>query len=176
MFGPNTTDYGPLYYGLVRALRPKVIVETGVLHGYTTAWIAAGAQETGAEFYAIDNFSESNRQTTVDSLSRCGVSESISLLCGDSIEILTHLSDEGKLQDLGMAVFDDEHTYERVNKEMSIIWPHLTDGGVAGGHDCQNEDWPGVNRAYVEWAERPDATFLWFPKFCGVVFFQKILE
>jgi len=43
----KTSDYGHLFYGLMRVLRPETCVEIGVLHGYSLIVAAAGLRDNG---------------------------------------------------------------------------------------------------------------------------------
>lgn len=82
-----------LLYGLVRTLRPKVIVEVGTYRGYAAAWMAKACQENNfGQVYAIDDFSlkqfTPHRDAAVahlfDNLTRLGVRDFVTLIEGDS--------------------------------------------------------------------------------------------
>lgn len=83
-------------YGLVRALKPSVVVDCGTYRGYSAAWMAQAVKENAAGMvYAIDDFSlkqfTPDRNVAVahfwDNLDRCGVREYVTLIEGKSEEV-----------------------------------------------------------------------------------------
>lgn len=80
-------------YGLVRTLRPAVLVEVGTYRGYTACYLARAVQENNeGRLYCIDNFSLDDHAPTYgdpeqhweDNLRAAGVRDWVTLLHGDS--------------------------------------------------------------------------------------------
>lgn len=91
-------NYGhpKILYGLIRSMKPSVIVEVGAYRGYGTAWMAQAAKENGiGHVYAIYNFSlkqfTPDRDAAVahfwDNLARLGLTDYVTLIEGDSDKV-----------------------------------------------------------------------------------------
>lgn len=85
-----------LLYGLIRTLRPSVVVEVGTYRGYGAAWMAKALQENNhGHLYAIDDFSlkqfTPSRDHAVahlfDNLTQCGVNDFVTLIEGNSRKV-----------------------------------------------------------------------------------------
>ncbi len=82
-----------ILYSLIRAAKPKVVVEVGTMYGYAAAWMAQALKQNGdGMLYSIDDFSEdtphpSNPDAWDDNLRRCGVREFATLIVGDSRKV-----------------------------------------------------------------------------------------
>ena len=72
--------------------------------------------------------------------------EHITTVLSDTVSFLTHFWNAP----LRIAFIDSSHHYEPTLAELSLILPHLTDGGWLILHDYFSEDTPGVNRAVDE--------------------------
>lgn len=88
-------NYGhpKVLYGLIRSMKPQVIVEIGTYRGYSSAWMAKALQENNTgHIYTVDDFSlkqyTQNREDAIahlyDNLERLGVRDFVTLLEGDS--------------------------------------------------------------------------------------------
>lgn len=79
-------------YGLVRWLRPSVVVEVGTHLGMSAVWMARGLQENGAgRLFCIDSFcwrEEPNQERDWNrNIDACGVRDVVTLLKGRSQEV-----------------------------------------------------------------------------------------
>jgi predicted O-methyltransferase YrrM len=159
----NTETFGPLLYGYVLALRPKVIVETGAFRGYITCWLGAAAARVGARVYCLDNFTHeagTSPDVIMSALTAVGVQDSVHIVEGDSVASLKILCRAGALDGLGLIHLDSDHTYEHVAAEIQVIEQKLETGGIISSHDAQLDEFPGVNKAFRE-LQNPDSVFTW---------------
>lgn len=85
-----------ILYGLVRSMKPKVIVEVGTYRGFSASWMAQALKENcGGRLYCIDNFSLTDhearhgdaRKHLDDNLRAVGVRDYITILDGDSDKV-----------------------------------------------------------------------------------------
>lgn len=131
--------HGPELYTVVRAIRPQVVVETGVASGVSSAHIlrALAANGTGT-LYSIDlpNVQEGSvlpdgRQAgwiVPDSLRGRWV-----LQLGDSQELLPKLL--ASLDAVHLFLHDSDHSYECMAFEYEQAFPKLVPGGVLMSDD-----------------------------------------
>jgi hypothetical protein len=130
---------GPELYAVVRAIRPLVVVETGVASGVSSAHIlrALAANGTGT-LYSIDlpNVQEGSvlpdgrpaGWIVPDSLRGQWV-----LQLGDSRELLPKLL--ASLDDVHLFLHDSDHSYECMAFEYERAFPKLVAGGVLMSDD-----------------------------------------
>mgnify|MGYP006430643101 CR=1 FL=1 len=139
-----------LIYCIIRATSPKTVIETGVLHGMTSAFMleALSRNESG-NLYSIDLPSYPNQgpanKDGFDAVLPPGkepgwmVPERLKsrweLIIGKSLEKLPDLISKVKTVDLFL--HDSEHTYDTMWKEMGYAWEALSDKGVL---ICDNVD------------------------------------
>lgn len=107
-------------YGLIRSMKPDVIVEVGTYRGFGAAWMAKAVQENNkGRVYCIDNFSLTDHESRVGSdarthlnrnLEALGVKEWTTLIDGDSDKI------EWPRQ-IDFAYIDGWHGYTAVHRD-----------------------------------------------------------
>jgi len=128
-------------YDICLRIRPERVVETGVHHGVSTAFILKALKETGrGRLYSIDlpnvEYQTDNQSKQNDVLlgPETGflVPQDLrvnwDLLTGDSRKLLPTL-----LRSIGpIDIFhhDSMHTYDHMKFEFETAWPHLRDGGL----------------------------------------------
>lgn len=177
-----TEQHGWFLYGLVRFLRPVVIVETGTCQGYCTAFLAQGLLDCGGEgsLYTIDYYNEQPPHATANDYdsTRKRLQDIVPLknlhcMRGEALQTLNQLVELDKLKHLGLAIFDDLHTPEQVSAEIDLVVPHLVEFGCYGGHDCFNVDFPLLHRTYKRKAKEYGFDSLWTVHSCGYVICQK---
>ena len=156
-----------LQYAVIRALQPKIVIETGVANGISSAYILLALQANGGgTLYSIG----------LDDPEYFPVGKSIGwivpqefrskwkLLIGDSRAILPGLLDE--LGSTDIFIHDSLHTYEHMFWEFRQAYPHLRSGGLLLSDDAK---W---NPAFADFAHEiaaPRAKIL-----RGVGFLQKM--
>lgn len=107
---PNagTARHGALLYGLVKWLRPSVVVEVGSLGGYTAAWMARALYENqSGHIWLIDDFSlvPDSRDDLEGNLEQLGLKGTYTILEGRSTEVVWPTP-------VDMAFIDGDHSYE----------------------------------------------------------------
>jgi hypothetical protein len=138
-------------YLVCRYIRPEKIVETGVHHGFSSAFMLKALEETGGRLYSIDlpnvEYETDDGRIHRDVLSpesETGfvVPERLranwELILGDSREKLPQL-----LQTIGeIDIFhhDSAHTYDLMTFEFETVWPHLKHDGLLLSHDADRSD------------------------------------
>ena len=144
---------GPLLYVLVRALRPKWIVETGISSGYSARLLLEALERNGdghLDSIGIDVFAMGRKpgdaQPGLEGL-HVGwlVPERLksrwSLLLGSSQDRLPPLLD-GKGRTLDLFLHDSLHQYPTMSWEYATAWPALRAGGLLASHDVHaNAAW-----------------------------------
>ena len=134
-YGLQMTYELPVLYFLVRLVKPKVVVETGVASGASSAHILRALEDNGqGKLYSIDVPPEdlptgkTSGWIVPDSLRKRWL-----LHIGDSKELLHPL-----LKGLGQIdcfLHDSLHTYEHMLWEFKTVGPHLRPGGLFLAHD-----------------------------------------
>ena len=148
---------GPLLYVLVRALRPRRIIETGISSGYSARLMLEALERNQAgqlTSIGIDVFGRTpqpGEAPTALAARHVGwlVPERLkgrwSLKIGPSEEQLPPLLQTGR--DLDLFLHDSLHQYATMHWEYASAWPCLTDGGVLASHDIHaNRAWPDFLR------------------------------
>jgi predicted O-methyltransferase YrrM len=89
-FGINVSGVeGKFLQFLVGLIQPKVVVEVGVLYGYSTLWMAK-ALPKNSRLYAIEK-DERNFAKAQGLIKSSPAGEQIELICGDAREVLKNL-------------------------------------------------------------------------------------
>jgi cephalosporin hydroxylase len=167
---------------MVRTLKPTLIVETGTCWGYVTAFLAKGMLDcgSGGKVVSIDYYQEDypharsdSRKTVEENLARCGADKCVELVHGEALGTLKAMSRSGLLKNLGIAIFDDTHSFKQVAAEIAVCYPHLVPLGIVGGHDTYNADMPGPGQAFRDAADRLGAWQLWSHQSSGYTLLQK---
>jgi len=134
-YGLEMTRELPSLYSLVRLIRPRVVVETGVASGASSAHILRALEDNGeGKLYSIDVPPE---DLPAGKTSGWIVPDSLrnrwSLQIGDSKELLHPLLKE--LGQIDCFLHDSLHTYEHMLWEFRTVGPHLHPGGLFLAHD-----------------------------------------
>lgn len=143
-YGGQMTREAPVVYALVRLLRPRVLVETGVADGFTTSHILQALEDNGVgKLYSVD---------LPHYLLPTGrgpgwmVEERLrsrwELRVGDAALLLPPLL--GELGPIDMFLHDSLHTYDHMMMEFRAAWRRLAHGGLFLSHDV------GQNRAFMD--------------------------
>ena len=150
-----------MLYALVREINPSYAIETGVLHGLTSAFMLRALDCNGnGRLVSVDlpsyfHAGPVNRDGFTDTLppeKEPGwvVAEAYrhrwDLRLGNSLEILPKVF--ARYGKAGLFVHDSEHTYETMWGEMTLAWEHLEQGGVMV---CDNVD---SNTSFFDFCRR----------------------
>lgn len=139
-YGGQMTREAPAIYSLVRLLKPRVIVETGVADGVTSSYILRALEDNGeGRLYSIDlpsGLLPEGRSPgwIVDEALR----KRWDLRVGDAAELLPPLLAE--LGEIDMFLHDSLHTYAHMTLEYRVAWPRLKPGGLFLSHDV-GQNW-----------------------------------
>lgn len=138
-------------YALFRELRPRMAVETGVLHGLTSLFMLEALKRNEAgilhsvdlpSYYEIGPANQDGIQDLLPPgrepgwIIGSGYSRNWRLHLGASREVLPALSAESA--ELDYFLHDSEHTLETMSLELEWAWEHLRQGGVLM---CDNVDY-----------------------------------
>ena len=150
-------EEGVRLYALVRKLRPRVAVETGVCNGFSTAFVLLALERNGTgELHSIDlpevvgadyepgRFWEGKQGAAIPPGKEPGwmipaeLRERWRLTVGRSQEELPPLLE--RLGTIDLFVHDSEHSYECMDFEFRAAWPALRDGGALVADDWNWND------------------------------------
>jgi hypothetical protein len=171
---PGWFDFANIYDDMVaRARDGAVFVEIGAYLGRSTAYLGAAIKRSGKKIrvYVIDLwdgwFYDDDRQQTpmreggdvfwhfVNNMRRGGVDDVLCPLKMPSAQAVT-LFDDGSLD---FVFIDGDHGYEAVRRDLTTWFPKVRRGGILGGHDYVNNDFPGVRRAVDEFFAAQELPF-----------------
>lgn len=133
-------------YVTTRAVRPRIVVETGVAHGSSSAFVLAGleANETGS-LISI----ELSNDPSVGGMIPKELRGRWSLQRGNSLKVLPDvLAEHGPID---MFIHDSLHRCRHVTSELELVWPHLAPGGVMCVHNIL------ANNAFPRFLKRHEA-------------------
>ncbi len=133
-------------YAIVRALKPKTFVETGVQTGVSTYFILSALERNN---YGLLN-SIDIRETLEDGkkvgwLVPDELKPRWEFSHGDSLKIVPKILSELEMVDIFM--HDSLHTYEHMSSEFRTAWEYLNEGGVLITDDIDQ------NRAFEDFIE-----------------------
>jgi predicted O-methyltransferase YrrM len=145
--GTMSNDEAATLYAIVRKTKPKIIVETGVCNGYSSAVILQALKSNGEGMlhsidfpeiagmtYSAGTFWVGKGGAVVPSDKQSGwlIPDSLrdrwDLTLGKSQEVLPGLID--KLPELDIFIHDSEHSYECMMFEYDTAYPRLKPGGL----------------------------------------------
>jgi predicted O-methyltransferase YrrM len=123
---------------IVSLSRPRVMVETGVALGFTTATILAAMERNGVgELHSIDlPAAEQDPDVPTGVVVPEELRNRWDLRLGDSRKLLGPLLEE--LGEIDIFLHDAFHTYRSQRREYRTVWPHLRSGGILASDDVDN--------------------------------------
>ena len=120
-------------YLLVRAARPQVVVDTGVLYGGSSSHILAALERNGAgTLYSIE-LGRDQREPPHDYFVPPDLRQRWALTIGDSRRELPALLN--RLGTIDMFHHDSLHTWDHMTWEFETAYPHLRADGVLASDD-----------------------------------------
>ncbi len=159
--GPFRTTYNgdrrlaDLCYAVCRALKPRIVVETGVAYGVTSAYILQAMAMNGiGALHSIDlppvAALDPSKESFVGILVPPRLRNRWSLHRGTSARILPELLLE--LGEVDMAVLDSRFTYEVKFEEMRMLKPALASSSVLIADDVDRssafKDWVSLSQPH----------------------------
>lgn len=122
-------EVGELLYGLVRSIKPVMVVETGTHKGYSTLLIASALEANGAgHLHTVDEIDYGVSAV----LLHYRLSTRVTFVKGDSAVVLTELAKKGPIDFLWL---DADHGTEFVLRELAAARPALGRGSYVAFHD-----------------------------------------
>jgi hypothetical protein len=146
---------GRACYVLCRALRPDVVVETGVAYGVTSAYVLAALDENGRGALHSVDLPPLGREADahVGALVPPALRGRWAVHRGASRRVLPALLD--RLGPIGVFVHDSLHTYLNVRDELRLVGPRLGRPAAVVIDDAD------MNGAPDEWATRHARASAW---------------
>jgi Methyltransferase domain len=148
---------GAYLYAVLRHVRPRVAVETGVANGFSTAFSLLALQQNGeGHLHSVDlprevgrdyeagTFYEGEGRAGIPSGSEPGwlippeLKERWTLVLGRTQEELPPLLD--RLGTIQSFMHDSEHSFDCMWFEFHAAWPHLQEGGVLLSDDVNSTE------------------------------------
>jgi Methyltransferase domain len=122
----------------VRALRPDVMIETGVERGYSAAVALAAMRENGSgRLFSVDlPRLQVDPDTFTGRLIPAHLRDRWELSEGPSRQILPKLT--ARLDEVDIFLHDSDHSYAAQMAEYRIVWPVLRPGGLLVSDDVWN--------------------------------------
>jgi hypothetical protein len=140
----------PLLYVMVRAWRPRWMIETGISAGYSSRFVLEALDKNGGEGhldsigiarFALGNISETDRQRVADRpigwLVPPQFGSRWTRHVGRSEELLPSLL-AGHGAELDVFLHDSLHDYATMHHEYETVFPHLRPGGWLLSHDIHS--------------------------------------
>lgn len=117
-------------YVITRAIAPSVVVETGVAHGVSSAYILSALRTANkGKLISI----ELTDQLEIGHLIPHELKTRWSLITGNSLEKLPEVC--RKNDSIDVFIHDSFHSYKNMRTEYDTVWPHLSPGGILCSHD-----------------------------------------
>jgi len=148
-------EFGELLYGLIRALKPVKVVETGTFEGFSAVNIAQALKENGVGIlWTIDTKDYGAREMFKD----YGVTDWLETIIGTSPNALEEIVSKNKVD---FVFLDGAHGQSIVSAELEVLHKYLEKGSYIAGHDYSNSYHKGVrlavedfNRKYFDCYEK----------------------
>ena len=146
-----------ILYALVRVVKPRIIVETGVAAGVSSSFLLAALARNGeGELHSIDL--PDHEEAYFPTLGKKPIAvlppgESVGFLIPEALRSRWHLHQGNtrvllpsvldSLGNIDIFLHDSEHTYEMMMFEFETVWPHLRPGGLLLSDDVDwNDSFP----------------------------------
>jgi Methyltransferase domain len=137
-------------YVLTRALRPEVVVETGVANGVTSSFLLQALELNGTgELHSIDLAPPGTDPSLVGRLVPAELRGRWTLHRGASKNVLPGLL--SRLGPIGLFVHDSRHTWRNVSRELRTVSPRLARPAAVIVDDAERHS------ALPDWAEKVGA-------------------
>lgn len=123
-------EVGELMHGLVRALKPQVVIETGTHQGFSGLMIASALRANGSgKLYTIDIQDHGPTQN----FTRFGFNDLVTFIQNDSAAGIRGLI--GKVESVDLLWLDADHSTASVSGELEAAKPLLKTGSYIAFHD-----------------------------------------
>ncbi|MGQ0549365.1 MAG: class I SAM-dependent methyltransferase [Armatimonadota bacterium] len=147
-------------YAVVRLLKPTVVLETGVAHGYSTAAILQALEDNErGTLCSVDlpMFRPGVTSYTGGAIpQRLRASGRWQLLLGPDRRVLPAVLN--RVGPVDVFFYDSDKSYEGMLRAWRLLWPHMRPGGVLMVDDVQEHD------AFLDFADAQGLAALIIPK------------
>ncbi|QCC86142.1 methyltransferase [Desulfovibrio desulfuricans] len=141
-------EVGRLLYALVRAMRPQVVVEFGMSHGFSTLHIAAALRDNGAGKLVTTEMHSGKIAVARDILEEAELAPWVAILEGDAVETLSAVERVDMLYLDGWTDF-----YLDVLK---TVEPNLRPGAFIQADDMGKFGSSAAAQAYLAYVREPE--------------------
>jgi predicted O-methyltransferase YrrM len=154
-------------YAIVRITRPRIVLETGVAHGYSSAVILQALQDNGhGRMFSVDlpAFRPGTAALTGDAVPERLRSRWELNLGSDRRVIPTLLSRAGPID---FFFYDSDTAYESMLGTWELVWPHLRPGAVLALNRIHTKRRPSrvCGEARLVPDHHPSAQMAWHARF-----------
>ena len=133
VYMPISAEAGRLLYSLVRAVRPRTVVEFGMSFGISTLHLAAAVRDNGVGRVVTTELSAHKIVTARKTFAETGLDELITVLEGDALQTLPGELGEG----VDLVLLDGwKDLYLPV---LHLLEPHLASGTLVFADDTEFE-------------------------------------
>lgn len=101
VYMPVSPEAGRLIYSLVRAARPRTLVEFGTSYGISTIHLASAVRDNGVGLVFTTELSVVKIEAATANLTEAGLASTVTVLAGDALETLRDLP-----QPIGFVLLD----------------------------------------------------------------------
>lgn len=138
---------------VIYAVRPAVIVETGVFLGGSLLFHASLLEAMGVQGGRVIGIDVEIAPHTRENLCRHPLSPRISLIQGDSVSapVLAQVREAVRGRGPVLVILDSNHTRAHVARELELYAPLVTEGSYIVATDGIMKDIADVPRAHPEW-------------------------
>ena len=147
-----TTELAATTYVLIRLLKPKVVVETGVGAGVSSWTMLHAMEENGVGRLVSIDLPTPNTELLPDVgyLVPRELRHRWELRTGPSQKLLPQVLDE--LGQIDVFLHDSRHSYSNQLREYRTAWPYIREGGVLVSDDVSND---ALYDASQKWGREP---------------------
>jgi len=155
----------PILYLICRVIKPKVVVETGVKSGFSSAFILKALEDNSyGRLYSIekrDKIRVTPQEKDIGWAIPNSLKNNWQLIIGSSGEKLQPLLDN--LKSIDVFFHDSLHTYENMLFEFHIAWPYIKKDGFLLSDDIN------FNDAFTEFVKETHSENLILANRMGVI-------
>lgn len=146
--------FGRLCFALARAVKPEVIVETGVSLGFSSTFLLAALDENGSgKLHSVDlpPLGDNSDEYTGSAIPK-DLKKNWTLHRGTVRQMLPQVIKQ-QTGSISLAVFDSLHTYKTMKFELDTLSKYGKGSALVLVDDIQD------NRAFAEWVSSPSVVF-----------------
>jgi len=160
-------EMGDFLYGLVLAVKPRTVLETGTYTGFTTHAIAQGLKYNG--FGNIDTVDIKDWGILDDRLIRGGVQDYVTQYLDSSITWLCN----NRHRRYDIIFCDDYHSDEYLSREINLLDDVLNGYGYIVFHDTFKTKTFDLGKVVKDWCKEKEYNYIELLTYHGAIIVQK---